>query len=356
MKATQFVSGWKKYFLLVGLLPATLVACVPTGYVPSISYTPPPLRIALLLPNLVESRFTDSDLPFFKEKLAALCPTCVLDYENAGGSSQEQQRLAVEMIGRNPDALVLDPVDDEAETVIRAAAQGIPLLAYDKRPNEIADFFVSIDYRKAGELAARSVIEKLQMDHVSAKDGGILAIHSSETHSHALEMQEGAMAVFNASKYPLMAQTTTSDADAEYAWLSEQAQDHAGKVAAVYTASLRGANEAASVFRGLNNKPVIVTIDGGAEVIQSVIRADTFLSVYLPFKDEAFAAAEAAVDLADKKDPAWDPTTGMRMKLITPELITMDNLQTTLIDKGVYKAADICTPMLISACNKGGIK
>jgi D-xylose transport system substrate-binding protein len=355
MKAERSVSGWTKYFLLVGLLSNALVACVPTGYVPSISYTPPPMRIGLLLPN-PESRFTESDLPFFKERLVALCPTCLLDYENAGGSSQEQQRLAAEMIGRHPDVLVLDPVDDTAEAVISAEAREIPLLAYDKRPKEVPDFFVSINYRKAGELAARSVIEKLQMDRVPVKNGGILALHNSKYQEHALETTEGAMGVFSASNYPLIAQTATSGANAEYLWLLGQVQDHTGEVGAVYTASLEGADEAAAIFGNSNSRPAITSIDGTSGVVQAALRGETFLSVYLPLKAEAFAAAEAALDLADRKEPTQDPDSGMHIKLIQPEAITMDNIQTALIENGTYKSAEICTAIFISACKKAGIK
>lgn len=78
---------------------------------------------------------------------------------NAGGSAEQQLRDVEKLVADGVDALIIQPVDKEAigPAVDRAAAAGIPVLAYDRLIEDERVFYLTFDNVGVGRIIAAMV-------------------------------------------------------------------------------------------------------------------------------------------------------------------------------------------------------
>lgn len=96
----------------------------------------------------------------------------VIHADTDAAKQQHQQQQANSALAQGIKVLVIDPVDTTAaeSIVVAAHAQGVKVVAYDRPiPGEAADYCISFDSEKIGELMGASLVEHLKA--TNAKGG-----------------------------------------------------------------------------------------------------------------------------------------------------------------------------------------
>jgi D-xylose transport system substrate-binding protein len=321
---------------------------------------PGAIKIALLLPESKTSRYEAFDRPFFEARIKELGNYEVL-YSNADQDASKQQSQAEAALASGVKVLVLDPVDFAASASIVAAAnaQGVPVIAYDRlvAGGGLA-YYVSFDNEHIGVLQGQALVEKLDKEGAT---GGIIMVDGSPTDGNAGDFKTGSHSQIDGSGYPVLAEFDTPDWSPDKAqdWVAGQITQFDGKIAAVYAANDGTAGGAIAALKAANVSPFPIVTGQDAELaaIQRIVSGDQYLTIYKDMKDEARLAAEIAVKLAKGEKVTGDLTVdGTPTTLLNAQVVTVDNILTTVVADGIYTVADICTPEYASACAAAGIK
>ena len=326
-------------------------------------------QIGLLLPDSVTARYESADKPYFEAKIKELCPNCKVLYANADGDATKQQQQADSMLTQGVKVLVLDPFDGEAAAAIVASAkaQKVPVISYDRLINSAdLNYYISFDNEKVGELQATALVQKLKDDGVAPGDGGILMVNGSPTDNNASQFKAGAHKVIDASGYKVLAEFDTPGWDPPKAqdWVAGQITQFGSKIKGIYAANdgTGGGAIASLKAAGVTPLPPVTGQDAELAGIQRILAGDQFMTVYKALKPEAERAAQLAIDLVNGKTVKGDATVktkggaDIQSFLLVPVAVTVDNIESTVVADGFYKASDICTAAYADACTKAGIK
>jgi D-xylose transport system substrate-binding protein len=328
-------------------------------------------KIALLLPENQTARYEAADRPLFEAKVKQLCPGCQVLYSNAGQDAAKQQSQVEAAITNGAKVLVLDPVDaaSAASSVARAKQSNIPVVSYDRLiANADIDTYVSFDNTEVGKLQGKSLLKAIG----SPQGKSIVMLNGDPADNNAKLFKEGAHSVLDPSGVKIAKEYDTPG------WLGSKAQDEmqqaitaVGKpnINGVYAANDTLAGAAIAAMKGAGIDPAKVPVTGqDAELagIQRILKGDQYMTVYKSYKQEADTAAELAVALAQGKSlPASaDRKVNNGQKdvpsvILTPIAITRDDpksIENTVIKDGLYKASQICSAALASACKDAGIQ
>ncbi|MET1043852.1 MAG: substrate-binding domain-containing protein [Microbacteriaceae bacterium] len=313
--------------------------------------------IGLLLPESKTSRYEAFDRPLFEAKVAELGDYEVL-YSNADQDAAKQQQQAESALASGVDVLVLDPVDAEAAVSIvnEASAQGVPVVSYDRlvAGGDLA-YYISFDNEQVGVLQGEALTEKL------GGTGGILMVNGSPTDGNAVLFKQGAHSVIDGSGVTVLAEFDTPDwsPDKAQEWVSGQLTQYAGQINGVYAANDGTAGGAIAAMKAANVTPWPIVTGQDAELagIQRIVAGDQFMTIYKAIKAEAELAAEVAVKLAEGETVEGDTETdGVPTTLLTPVVVTVDNIMDTVVADGFYTVDDICTAEYADACAAAGIQ
>jgi len=108
---------------------------------------------------------------------------------------------------------------------------------------------------------------------------------------------------------------------------------------------------------GVTPWPPVTGQDAELAAIQRIVAGDQYMTVYKAIKLEAEKAAEVADQLAQGETPEPDTTfQDVPSTLLTPVVVTIDNIQDTVIDDGFYTVDDICTAEYADACTAAGLQ
>lgn len=324
--------------------------------------------IALLLPESQTARYETQDRPLFEAKVAELCPDCEVLYSNADQDAAKQLSQAEAALTNGAEVLVLDPVDGEAAGAIvaQAAAQDVPVISYDRLilDSEV-DLYISFDNEKVGELQATALLDKLEADGVTS--GDLVMINGSPTDNNATLFKAGAHSVIDASDFTVAAESDTVE------WEPSNAQSDmdghittvgADNIVGVYAANdgTAGGAIAAMKAAGIDPLPPITGQDAEVAAIQRILAGEQYMTVYKAIKQEAEAAAEAAVALLRGEEPAGVDDTvdngaiDVPSILLEPVPVTAENVADTVIADGFWTVEDICTGDFADACAAAGIE
>jgi D-xylose transport system substrate-binding protein len=138
------------------------------------------------------------------------------------------------------------------------------------------------------------------------------------------------------------------------------------KVAGVYSANDGTAGGAIAALKSAGVDPSTVPITGGdAEVaaLQRILIGEQYATIYLTIREQARVAAQLAVAAAQGKEPPADLLNAkvdngageVPSVLLTPVVVTKDNIADTVIEDGFYKPSEICTGKYAKACQEAGI-
>jgi D-xylose transport system substrate-binding protein len=326
-------------------------------------------QIALLLPESKTARYEAHDRPAFEAEVKKLCPDCNVLYANAAQDANKQQTQAEAVITKGADVLVLDAVDAAAATgmVDRARQDDLPVLAYDRLISDAPiDWYVSFDNVRQGRLQGQSLLDGLGSDPAGKS---IVMVNGSPTDPSAGDYKQGAHQVLDKSGVDIAKEYDTPDWSPDKAQREvEQAVTAIGNenLAGVYSANDGMAGGAIAALKGAGIDPNSVPVTGGdAEVaaLQRILIGEQYATVYLTIRKQAQVAAQIAVAAAKGEKPPEnllnaevDNGSGkVPSVLLTPVVVTKDNMADTVIADGFYKPSEICTGKFAKPCQEAGI-
>ncbi len=332
-------------------------------------------KIALLLPETKTTRYETADRPYFEERMKQLCPNCQIIYSNANQDANQQLSQAQAALTNGAQVLVLDPVDSASASAIadQAAAQGVPVIAYDRLilNTKNVNYYISFDNEKVGELQASSLVAALNNSQTAANPPVIVMINGAPTDNNAKLFKQGAHNIFDplvsSNQLKIGAEYDTPD------WSPDQAQNEMqqaltalnNQIDGVYCANDGTASGAIAAMKaaGVSPIPPVTGQDAELSAIQRIVAGTQYMTVYKAIKPEAYTAAELAFALASNatvnlsnEQTVNNGTADINSILLTPVAVTQDNIKTTIVADNFWTVQQICTPEYAADCQKIGLQ
>jgi D-xylose transport system substrate-binding protein len=297
------------------------------------------------------------------------------DIQNAKGDTGTYATIADQQLSKGCGVMILVDLNNAAAAVTtKAQGQGIPVIAYDRPifedPNAddlqmLADYYVSFDNAKVGELQGQMIVDGLAEAGKDPATAIVVYMGGDPTDGNAKMFHDGAVSVMEAAGIEPAAEPTGVWDQADTATNFEQALTGLdNKVDAVWAAN---DPNAAGVISILDKNNLVVPVSGQDAVtigLQNVLLRKQWATVYKPFQLEADAASELAIAILKGEDPnVPDELFGKPFVSVTPNVVGPDDVQ-TVIDNDDATAADLCTDpenaeraaALAEACTTYGVK
>jgi D-xylose transport system substrate-binding protein len=313
-------------------------------------------RACVILPDAVSSpRWENGDRPALQKAITDA--GFQADIQNAQGDTSKYSTIADQQLNKGCGVMLLVDYNGAGVTVAKKAkAQGIPVIAYD-RPIAGADYYVSFDNEKVGELEGQSIVDGLKAENKDPAKAVVVYMGGDPTDGNAKMFHDGADKVMSAAGIkPAKEPPGIWDADKSATNFEQALTALGGKVDAVWVANDTNASGVISVLDKNGLKVPVSGQDASTAGLQNVLLGKQTATVYKPYQDEAKAASDLAITLLKGNKPSGidKKVDGVPFIAETPQLITADNVQ-KVIDDGNAKASDICTAAVQAACTKYGV-
>jgi D-xylose transport system substrate-binding protein len=288
------------------------------------------------------------------------------DIQNAQGDTNKYATIADQQLTKGCGVMILVDYQGAAVAVTqKAQEQGIPVIAYDRpittgdaaSPSMLADYYVSFDNVKVGELMGQSILDGLAAVGKDPATAIVVYMGGDPTDGNAGLFREGAVGVMEAAGIKAAAEPTGVWDGAKSATNFEQALTSLGGVVdAVWVAN---DTNAAGVITILDKNGLTVPVSGqDASVagLQNVLLGKQTATVYKPFTLEADAASTLAIALLKGETPTANKELfGKPFVAVVPVLVGPDKVQ-SVVDAGDAVASEICTGDVAAACDTYGVK
>ncbi|MDT0446080.1 sugar ABC transporter substrate-binding protein [Streptomyces johnsoniae] len=321
--------------------------------------------IGLLLPEDATTRYESFDRPYIEGRIAELCAECEVQYSNASEDTNLQKQQFDALLTQGVDVIILDPVDASATAswVEDAAAEGVPVVAYDRLAEGPISAYVSYDNERVGRLQGESLLAALGDE---AEGANVVMINGSPTDPNAPMFKRGAHSVLDGTVEVVFEQdipgweaaTANEEMTAAIESLGEENID------GVYVAN---DGMAAGVITALNSAGITDIPVGGQDAelagLQRIVAGEQTFTIYKALRVEAETTAEIAVRLLNDEDfseltpdSVDSPTEqGVPSALLEPVAVTVDDITDTVIADDFYTVEDICTDDFAQACEEAGL-
>jgi D-xylose transport system substrate-binding protein len=317
-------------------------------------------KIAFLMPDTASTRYELYDAPLFEKRLKEICSGCSMLYQNADSDAAKQQQQVDSALAQGVKAIVLDPVDSTAAATMvqKAKSQGVPLIAYDRPiPDAPADYYVSFDNEKLGEMFAQSLVDKVKEEN---PNGGLLQVNGSPTDAAAGLIKKGMHKAVDPSGLELVAEFDTPEWAPAKAqdWVSGQITRFGDEIDGVVAANDGTGGGAIAAFKAAGVPvPPVSGNDAELAAAQRIVSGDQYNTISKPIKIVAGAAADVAYGFVQGKPPEAETTLfDTPSQLFVPTVVTKENLKEELIDSGELEASELCTKEYAKGCSALGIE
>ena len=280
-----------------------------------------------------------------------------VDIQNAQSDAGKYATIADAQLSKGCSVMLLVDFQGAGVAVAKKAkAAGVPVIAYD-RPIDGADYYVSFDNTKVGEMEGQMIVDGLNAAGKDIATASIIYSSGDPTDGNAAMFFDGAKSVLSAAgAKPAFTMDGTWDG-AKAGTLFEQAFTAVkGKVDAVLAPN---DNNAASIITILDKNGLTVPVSGqdaSTAGLQNVLLGKQTATVYKPFQLEVAAAIDVIKSIAAGKTYATTmENKGVPYVALTPVSVGPDQVKQVVAD-GNAKAADICTGAVAAACTKYGVK
>src|SRR5690606_2574548 len=323
-------------------------------------------RACVILPDSASSpRWENGDRPALQK--AFTDAGFEADIQNAQGDTNKYATIADQQLTKGCGVMILVDYNGAAVAVTeKAQKQGIPVIAYDRpittgskdSPEMLADYYVSFDNEKVGELEGQSILDGLEAAGKDPATATVVYMGGDPADGNALLFHAGAARVMgDAGIEPAAEPTGVWDGDKSATNFEQALTALGGQVDAVWAAN---DTNAAGVITVLDKNGLTVPVSGqDASVagLQNVLLGKQAATVYKPFQIEAKAASDLAIALLNGETPAADQELedGTPYIAVTPVLVGPEQVQ-SVIDDGNASASELCVGDVAAACEQYGIK
>jgi D-xylose transport system substrate-binding protein len=322
-------------------------------------------RACVILPDTASSpRWENGDRPALQKAFTDAGFTA--DIQNADGDTNKYATIADQQLTKGCGVMILVDYNGASIAVTqKAQKQGIPVIAYDrpittgtgKNIKMLANYYVSFDNVKVGELEGQMIVDGLKAEGKDPKTAIVVYMGGDPTDGNAALFHEGAVKVMSAAGIkPAAEPVGVWDGDKSATNFEQALTSLGGKVDAVWVAN--DTNDA-GVITVLDKNGLTVPTSGqdaSTAGLQNVLLGKQYGTVYKPFHLEADAASSLAIQLLKGKHPTEsNQLYGKPFIAVTPISITAKTVE-TVVKAGDAVASDICTPAVAAACAKYGVQ
>jgi len=331
--------------------------------------------VAAILPDTTTStRYVEFDAPYLKKsmQLAGLSSSQII-VQNALGSDATEYSDAQADITKGASVLIMDGLDSGVGAKIEtyAKSHGVPVIDYDRLTlGGSRKYYVSFDNVKVGTLLGQGLVSCIASWKVAKPQ--VVVMRGAPTDNNATLFANGYDAVLK----PHFTDGSYKDvANPAGTWDPPTALT---EFQAAYTAHptinavlMPNDENGAPIIHYLQNRGIkamtfpVTGQDATLTGLQNVIAGYQCGTVYKPIYLEAQAAVALAMYLRAGKTPpsslvngtVQDTTanTAVPSTLLTPEWVTPQNMNATVIKDNFVPASQLCTGSFAADCTKYGI-
>ena len=286
------------------------------------------------------------------------------DIQNAQGDTNQYLTIGDQMLASGCGVMVLVDLNGSGATVAdKAKAQGIPVIAYD-RPFAPADYYVSFDNVKVGQLQGEGLLKCLADNGVDAAEAQVVFLNGSPTDGNAAMFKEGYETTLAAAGVTPVKDESVPDWDNQQGGViyEQMFTDLGGSIDGILAAN-DGLGGAAIAINDKNGVTIPATgQDATLSGLQNVLLGKQCMSVFKNTALEAADASELAIALLNGESPSVPATVdvdgvSVPAKYSEPVIVYAENVQSVL-DAGTagFTAAELCVDDVAAACADLGIQ
>jgi len=287
-----------------------------------------------------------------------------VDIQNAQGDTNQYLTIGDQMLAGGCGVMILVDLNGSGATVAeKAKAQGIPVIAYD-RPFAPADYYVSFDNVKVGQLQAEGLLKCLSDNGVDASSAQVVFLNGSPTDGNAAMFKSGYESTLAAAGITPVKDESVPDWDNQQGGVifEQMFTDLGGKIDGVLSAN-DGLGGAAIAVLDKNGLTLPVTgQDATLSGLQNVLLGKQCMSVFKNTALQAADASELAIALLNGESPSVPGTVdvggvSVPAKYSEPVIVYATNVQEVL-DAGTagFSVAELCAGDVAAKCSEFGIQ
>ena len=319
-------------------------------------------KACVILPDSQSSdRWENQDRPAIQSALEGAGFTT--DIQNAQGDTTQYLTICDQMLAGGCGVMVLVDLNGSGATVgEKAKAQGIPVIAYD-RPFAPADYYVSFDNVKVGQLQGEGLLKCLGDNGVDPASASVVFLNGSPTDGNAAMFKEGYETTLAAAGIVPVNDQSVPDWDNQQGGVifEQMFTDLGGKIDGILAAN-DGLGGAAIAVLEKNGVALQVTgQDATVGGLQNVLLGKQCMTVFKNTDLEAGDASALAIALLNGETPAVEGTvdvdgTSVPAKYSDPVIIYADNVADVIAATPGYDVAALCAGDVAAACTELGIQ
>ncbi len=309
------------------------------------------MKIGFLYSSDITHRFV-VETNYFAERARQLGAEVIVDHADNNAALQYQK--AMEMKEQGINMLVLIYINEiTANAIVRDfKVDDIPVMAYNRLvPNSDLDIYIAGNNKNLGEEMAGYALSKVPR-------GNYMLFGGDKFDRNAVELQASIDSVLAPSvengQINILYQTFTENWDANNAAFElkqylNNSQLHPDVIISCFDGMTHGMIGVLSEWE-LDGEVIMTGQDAELESVRDIASGKQHITMYHPFKEIAYTAAEVAVALlkGDNLDEFSVVNTDNGFKQVpTVQInsipVTRNNLDEILIDGGVYKREEVYT-------------
>lgn len=319
-------------------------------------------KACVILPDSQSSdRWENQDRPAIQSALEGAGFTT--DIQNAQGDTTQYLTIGDQMLAGGCGVMVLVDLNGSGATVAeKAKAQGIPVIAYD-RPFAPADYYVSFDNVKVGQLQGEGLLKCLGDNGVDPATAAVVFLNGSPTDGNAAMFKEGYETTLAAAGVTPVNDQSVPDWDNQQGGVifEQMFTDLGGKIDGVLAAN-DGLGGAAIAVLDKNGVKVPVTgQDATVGGLQNVLLGKQCMTVFKNTALEAGDASALAIALLNGETPTVEGTvdvngTTVPAKYSEPVIIYSENVADVIAATPGFDVAALCAGDVAAVCTELGIQ
>jgi D-xylose transport system substrate-binding protein len=315
-------------------------------------------RVCVILPDSASSPIWENvHRPVLKAGFEAAGYTA--DIQNANGDTNKFATIGAQQLSSGCKLmLIVDLEGAGIQVAAKAKAQGIPVIALD-RPMVGADYFVSYDNYKIGQIQGQLVADALKAEGKDISKMNVVYVGGDPTDGTVKLLSGGANQALTAAGLVKPAGETQGTWDGAKAgtYFEQMYTRLNGKVDGVWVANDTNAAAVITILDKYGKKIPVSGQDSTDAGLQNVLLGKQSGTVNTSGHAEPLAAIAAGVDILTGKVPAFtEKQDGVPFIKVDPQVVHAETIK-ELIASGQVLAANLCTtPELKTACTKYGVK